>query len=223
MNEKRMYKICWIIVFIVLYFVFCFSAVKVLGISFDFPASIQKNYPKYLIETNDKMITSMVEFQNLTKNAKRVFSDEEKEKISKSIQDKNNIMINLQKHPPNSANSAYDSLYKDVLKTYAMYIQGEVMRMEYISAYKKEYTPEEKKQGLVASDETYVMGVQLCDMMGNAILENTSAINKIKNTNIQSKYSAESLEEFSKEIETKKSSSSSVNSKTTVSSSGNVK
>jgi hypothetical protein len=63
------------------------------------------------------------------------------------------------------------------------------------------------------------MGVKLCDMMGNVILENPTAINKIKNTNIKSRYSSISLSDFENKI---KSTSSSVSSSSTNTSSSSL-
>ena len=112
-------------------------------------------------------------------------------------------MKQLQKNPPNVSNKDYLEIYKDYLKLYAFYIQGEVMRIEYISAYKPEYTKEEIQNNLVANDETYILGVELCNMMGTMILENPIIVNKIHNTTANSKHEVIPLEEWREEVSKK--------------------
>lgn len=170
--------------------------VDIRGLEIKFPAKIQENYAEYLIKQNDKFVDKMLEFEDFTKEYKREFSEEELNLIAKNIEDKNNIMIDLQQNPPDYSNKEYAEIYKDILKVYAFYIQGEVLRVEYISNYKSEYTMEEIKAGKDAKEETYIMGVQLCNMMGSLILENPTIVNEIKDTNIPTRYETEPIEEW---------------------------
>ena len=163
-------------------------------------AAIQSNYAKYMIDMNDEFIDYMIEFEELLKTPQREYSKEELDVIAKNLENQNNIVKRLQENPPNTNNKDYLEVYKDYLKMYAFYIQGEVMRVEYVSAYKKEYTPEEEANNLTANDETYIMGIELCNMMGAMVLENHVIVNKIRDTKIDSKHDIIPLEEWQQQV-----------------------
>ena len=164
---------------------------------------IQDNYPQYMVDINDEFIGYMLEFEKLLEEPQREYSEEELKAISDNLEKQNNVMIKLQKTPPNGANKDYLGVYKDYLKLYAFYIQGEVMRVEYVSAYRNQYTQEEIQNGLSANEETYVIGIELCNMMGTLILENPIIVNKIHNTNADSIYDVINLEEWKESVSEK--------------------
>jgi len=192
--------VTWIISFIVSYLlvmsIYIGYCVNSRGLQIKFPQKIQTNYAKYLVEENDKFVDNMIEFETLLKTYKREFSNTELDVINKNVEAKNNIMIDLQKNPPDYTNKDYSEVYKDILKVYAFYIQGEVMRVEYISAYKNDYTMEEIKAGTDAKEEKYTMGIQLCNMMGSMVLEDPNIINKIKTTTVVSRHPAQPLSDW---------------------------
>ena len=180
-----------------------FFNVEVRGMKITNVGKIQDDYPQYMVNINDEFVDYMIEFEELVKEPQRVYSEDEITAISENLTKQNNLMIELQKNPPNVNNKDYLEIYKDYLKLYAFYIQGEVMRVEYVSAYKTEYTPEEIQSGLIANEETYILGVELCNMMGTMILENPIIVNKIHNTNAQSKHEVIPLDEWQEEVSKK--------------------
>ena len=180
-----------------------FYNINVRGMTITNVAKIQDNYPAYMVKINDEFVDYMVEFEDLLKEPRRVYSKEELQKISENMNNQNKLMITLQKNPPNKDNKDYLEVYKDYLKLYAFYIQGEVMRVEFVSAYKEEYTQEEIRDNLVASEENYIIGIELCNMMGTMILENPVIVNKIHNTDVQSKHDVIPLDEWKEEVSKK--------------------
>lgn len=180
-----------------------FFNVEVRGMKITNVGKIQADYPQYMVDINDEFVDYMLEFEEFLSEPQRVYSEEELAAISKNLSKQNNLMIELQKNPPNVNNKDYLEIYKDYLKLYAFYIQGEVMRVEFVSAYKSEYTPEEIQNGLVASEETYILGIELCNMMGAMILENPIIVNKIHNTDAQSKHDVIPLDEWREEVSQK--------------------
>ena len=192
-----------ILFFALIMTVYYFYNINVRGMTITNVAKIQDNYPAYMVKINDKFVDYMVEFEDLLKEPRRVYSKEELQKISENMNNQNKLMIALQKNPPNKDNKDYLEVYKDYLKLYAFYIQGEVMRVEFVSAYKEEYTQEEIRDNLVASEENYIIGIELCNMMGTMILENPVIVNKIHNTDFQSKHDVIPLDEWKEEVSKK--------------------
>ena len=192
-----------ILFFALIMTVYYFYNINVRGMTITNIAKIQDNYPAYMVKINDKFVDYMVEFEDLLKEPRRVYSKEELQKISENMNNQNKLMIALQKNPPNKDNKDYLEVYKDYLKLYAFYIQGEVMRVEFVSAYKEEYTQEEIRDNLVASEENYIIGIELCNMMGTMILENPVIVNKIHNTDFQSKHDVIPLDEWKEEVSKK--------------------
>ena len=204
---KLKYFICTILltilflsIFIGGYFVY---SMNYRGMNITNVGKIQDNYPQYMVDINDEFISYMLEFENLLAEPQREYSAEELKAISDNLEKQNDIMIRLQKTPPNGDNKDYLGIYKDYLKLYAFYIQGEVMRVEYVSAYRNQYTQEEIQNGLSANEETYVIGIELCNMMGTLILENPIIVNKVHNTNAESIYDVIDLEEWQEEVSEK--------------------
>ena len=192
-----------ILFFALIMTVYYFYNINVRGMTITNIAKIQDNYPAYMVKINDEFVDYMVEFEDLLKEPRRVYSKEELQKISENMNNQNKLMIALQKNPPNKDNKDYLEVYKDYLKLYAFYIQGEVMRVEFVSAYKEEYTQEEIRDNLVASEENYIIGIELCNMMGTMILENPVIVNKIHNTDFQSKHDVIPLDEWKEEVSKK--------------------
>lgn len=178
--------------------------------------AIQDNYAKYMVEKNDEFIDYMLEFEEMMSTPQRMYSEEEVSELSKNLVKQNALMKTLQKNPPNTENKDYLEIYKDYLKLYAFYIQGEVMRVEYVSAYKPEYTLEEIQNGTDAKDETYIMGVELCNMMGALILENSILVNEIRGTNYNSKFDIIPLDEWRAEVEEKRAAYEALNESSSV-------
>ena len=204
---KLKYFICTILltilflsIFIGGYFVY---SINFRGMNITNVGKIQDNYPQYMVDINDEFIGYMLEFEKLLEEPQREYSEEELKAISDNLEKQNNVMIKLQKTPPNGANKDYLGVYKDYLKLYAFYIQGEVMRVEYVSAYRNQYTQEEIQNGLSANEETYVIGIELCNMMGTLILENPIIVNKVHNTNADSIYDVINLEEWKESVSEK--------------------
>lgn len=196
--SRRKYLLIWYFSFFVIFslimtvYVYDFSTKHNLKIYFN--EKIQENYEKHLIDINDKFIDLMLEFEDLIENPNREYSETELKKLSNNLSNKNELLKDLQKTPPNNKNSHLSEIYKDILKLYAFYIQGEVMRFEYVNYYQENYSDEEIENELVAKDESLIMGTQLVNMMGALILENPLIINAISNTNIESKYKTKEIE-----------------------------
>ena len=206
MTKKKYYigvSILMTVFFFLIMTGYYFYNVEVRGMRITNIEKIQKNYPQYMVDINDEFVDYMLEFEELVKEPRRVYSKDELAKISENLSKQNDIMTRLQKNPPNAENRDYLEIYKDYLKLYAFYIQGEVMRVEYISAYKDEYTQEEIQNNLAANDETYILGVELCNMMGTMILENPIIVNKIHNTTANSKHEVIPLDEWREEVSAK--------------------
>lgn len=195
LNEKRQrdakrFFLLWLRRFIICYFaimaiyftyVFAIKKTKV-----TFIGNIQRNYAKFLVEQNDEFVNYMIEFEDLTSKTNDEYSDEEKDLIKQNLEKQNAFLSNLQKRAPNDSNSDYLDLYQDMLQIFAFYIQGEVMKAEYCYAYSNNYTLENKYSDKNVGMETYTMGQELCNMMGNMILNNFRYINEIRGTNYQS-------------------------------------
>ena len=192
-----------ILFFALIMTVYYFYNINVRGMTITNVAKIQDNYPAYMVKINDEFVDYMVEFEDLLKEPRRVYSKEELQKISENMNNQNKLMITLQKNPPNKDNKDYLEVYKDYLKLYAFYIQGEVMRVEFVSAYKEEYTQEEIRDNLVASEENYIIGIELCNRMGTMILENPVLVNKSHHTDVQSKHDVIPLDEWKEEVSKK--------------------
>ena len=62
------------------------------------------------------------------------------------------------------------------------------MIAEYCYAYTDNYTLENEYSDKAVSIEKYTMGKEMCNMMGNMVLNNYRYINDIRGTNYQSKY-----------------------------------
>ena len=177
------------IIGLLIYFAYLFFA---LGISIRYTGWIQRNYAKYLIETNDEFVDYMINFNNLTNETNRVYSDSEKKAITLCLEEQNKLLTELQKTSPNEKNTDYIDIYQDMLQTYAFYIQGEIMKAEYCYSYTDNFTIENSSSN-GKNIETYTMGDELCNMMGNVILNNYTYINAIRNTSITSKHNIQAV------------------------------
>jgi hypothetical protein len=168
-----------------IYFIWLFA---IQGATIQFNTNIQKNYAKFLVSQNDEFVTYMMEFEALTSETGREYSSAEKEAIKNNLVKQNELLKSLQKKSPEDKNNDYIDLYQDTLQLYAFYIQGEVMIAEYCYAYTDNYTLEDQYSNSSSSLEQYTMGKELCNMMGNMILNNYKYINEIRNTDIKSKH-----------------------------------
>lgn len=134
----------------------------------------QHNYAKFLIKNNDKMIELMFYFEDNSPKEKE-YTEEDKEALSNKIIEQNDLVKYLQENPPDEKNQDYLEIYTDLLKSYAFFIQGEIMEME-------------KIYGETDRMEKMILGQNLQNMMGNVIIELNDKINAIRGTNIKYKY-----------------------------------
>lgn len=134
----------------------------------------QHNYAKFLIKNNDKMIELMFYFEDNSPKEKE-YTEEDKEALSNKIIEQNDLVKYLQENPPDEKNQDYLEIYNDLLKSYAFFIQGEIMEME-------------KIYGETDRMEKMILGQNLQNMMGNVIIELNDKINAIRGTNIKYKY-----------------------------------
>ena len=134
----------------------------------------QYNYAKFLINNNDKMIELMFYFEENSPKEKE-YTEEDKEALSNNIIEQNDLVKYLQENPPDEKNQDYLEIYNDLLKSYAFFIQGEIMEME-------------KIYGETDRMEKMILGQNLQNMMGNVIIELNDKINAIRGTNIKYKY-----------------------------------
>lgn len=141
--------------------------------------NIQKEYAKFLIEINDDFIDKMVLFEKIAVDGKPLenYTEEEKMAIKDIIISENNILSRLQNTKPIESNLDYEELYNDISKSYALYIQGQIMKMEYIY---------QTTEGL--SDERFTIGDSVTTLVGNFIIEYDQLINNIRNTDYYMKY-----------------------------------
>jgi hypothetical protein len=170
---------------IAIYFIYLFAFQ---GFSISYVGNVQREYGKFLVESNDEFIGYMVEFEVLTQKVDSVYSESEKEQIRENLERQNNFLKKMQKHAPNDKNQDYMDIYQDMLQIYAFFIQGEIMQAEYCYNYDSNFTLENAFSGSEVSLEQYTMGKELCNMMGNMILNNYKYINEIRNTTYTSKY-----------------------------------
>ena len=142
--------------------------------------NIENEYGRFLIEINDEFIENMVSFDDTAKEGKSYeeYSDFEKEKLSNIIVAEGNLMSRLENTKPSDKNIDYQELYQNMLKSYALYVQGQVMKMDYI------YQTEE---GM--SEERFTLGDSLTTLIGNFIIEYNQITNNIRNTSYSYKYS----------------------------------
>lgn len=167
------------------YFVYVFA---IQGATISLVGNIQKKYAKYLVEQSDVFVDYMIDFNLMTSDTKREYTENEKIQIKENLEKQNEFLANLQKRAPNETNSDYRDLYQDMLQIFAFYIQGETMMAEYCYSYSDNYTLENEYSDQNVGLETYTMGKELCNMMGNMILNNFRYINEIRGTEYQSKH-----------------------------------
>lgn len=142
--------------------------------------NIENEYGRFLIEINDEFIENMISFDDTAYEGKSYdeYSDFEKEKLSNIIVAEGNLISRLENTKPSDKNIDYQDLYQNMLKSYALYIQGQVMKMDYI------YQTEE---GM--SEERFTLGDSLTTLIGNFIIEYNQITNKVRNTSYNYKYS----------------------------------
>ena len=166
-----------------IYFVYVFA---VQGVQISWVGDVQRNYAKFLVKQNDEFVNYMIEFEDLTSKTGSEYTEEEKALIKANLEKQNEFLSKLQKRSPSESNADYLDLYQDMLQIFAFYIQGEVMKAEYCYAYSDNYTLENQYSDNTAGMETYTMGQELCNLMGNMILNNFRYINEVRGTNYQS-------------------------------------
>lgn len=163
------------------------------GLNISYVGNIQKNYAKFLINQNDTFIDYMIEFEALTVDTEVEYSANRKAAIKENLEKQNAFLKKLQKLPPDQTNTDYLDLYQDMLQIFAFYIQGEVMKAEYCYSYDPNATLESQFTNSAASKENYTMGQELCNMMGNMILNNFKYINAIRDTAFKSKHNIQEM------------------------------
>lgn len=143
------------------------------------PYDIQKEYARFLIELNDDFIDKMVMFEEVVDISKKPedYTDNEKEKINNIVIAENTILSRLDSTPPNKDNKDFEKIYENMKESFALYIQGQLMKVEYI------YQTSES-----ISDEKFVLGDSVTNLIGNFIIEYNELSNSIRNTDYKMKY-----------------------------------
>jgi hypothetical protein len=168
-----------------IFFIYLFA---VQGLNIQWVGGVQRNYGKFLVKQNDKFITQMIEFEALTSQTGVVYSETDKAAIAANLEKQNEFLRTMQKLSPNEDNADYLDIYQDMLQIYAFYIQGEVMKAEYCYNYDNNHVLENEYTNNTTGLETYTIGQELCNMMGNMILNNFKDINQVRGTNYESKH-----------------------------------
>ena len=90
--------------------------------------SIENEYGRFLIEINDDFIENMISFDETAYEGKTFdeYTDFEKEKLSNIIVAEGNLISRLENTRPSDANLDYEELYENMLKSYALYLQGQL-------------------------------------------------------------------------------------------------
>lgn len=199
-EKKQPKKIHWILRFFILYLIFLIGyslyLYCVMDVRISLKENYQTNYGQYLINTQDKMVEHSLNFNSMVEDTERVYTDTEKDKIKDELVSQNDLLKNLQLNPPNSDNQDYALIYKDILKIFGFYIQGETMQAEYIYGYKNDYIADEKFSDSTTKIETYTMGTSLCNLMGNMMLNNYKYINDVRKTDYSSKYNIQPVDDL---------------------------
>ena len=171
-------------IFILLFFIGLFALYKYLNYTEGFtiyfsPYNIQNQYARFLIDINDDFIDKMVMFENIVKSNSKVedYSDYEKEQLSDIIVAENSILSRLMNTAPNDANLDYQDLYDNITQSYALYIQGQLMKMEWIL---------QTQDGM--DEERYILGDSVTNLMGNFIIEYNAISNAVRETTFDCKY-----------------------------------
>lgn len=141
---------------------------------------IQTEYARFLIDINEEFIDKMLMYEDVVRNKQTFedYSEFEKEKLSDIIIAENSILSRLKNTAPNDKNLDYNELYDNITKSYALYIQGQLMQMEYIL---------QTDEGL--DGERFTLGESITNLMGNFIIEYGVLSNEIRDTDYELKYS----------------------------------
>lgn len=141
---------------------------------------IQTEYARFLIDINEEFIDKMLMYEDVVRNKQTFedYSEFEKEKLSDIIIAENSILSRLKNTAPSDKNLDYNELYDNITKSYALYIQGQLMQMEYIL---------QTDEGL--DGERFTLGESITNLMGNFIIEYGVLSNKIRETDYELKYS----------------------------------
>lgn len=142
--------------------------------------NIQNEYARFLIEVNDDFIDKMVMFEDIVRDKEtyKDYSDFEKQQLSDIIVTENSILSRLANTPPTDANLDYRELHENISESYALYIQGQLMKMEYIL---------QTENGM--DSERFTLGDSVTNLVGNFIIEYNGISNEIRETSYTSKYS----------------------------------
>lgn len=143
--------------------------------------NIQDEYARFLVETNDNFIDKMLMFEDIVREKEDYteYSDEDKEILKNIILSENSILSRLNNTKPNKEKNAdYEDLFDNMTYAYALYIQGQLMKMEYIL---------QTKDGL--DIERYTLGESITNLIGNFIIEYAAIANEVRNTSYESNYS----------------------------------
>ena len=145
------------------------------------PYNIQDEYAHFLVDVNDDFVKKMLMFEDIVRNKETYedYDEDDIEYLSNVILAENNILSRLKNTPPDSKlNFDYQELYDNITYAYALYIQGQLMKMEYIM---------QTKDGL--EFERYTIGESVTNLMGNFIIEYSALSNKVRGTSFASEYS----------------------------------
>lgn len=142
--------------------------------------SLENEYGRFLIEINDKFIENMISFDDTSSEGKDFseYTDFDKEKLSNIIIAEGNLISRLENTAPSDKNLDYKELYQNMLESYALYIQGQVMKMDYIY---------QTQEGM--DSERFTLGDSLTTLIGNFIIEYNVLVNNVRNTDYDFTYS----------------------------------
>ena len=141
----------------------------------------ENEYGRFLIEQNDAFIENMVAFDNTAKVSRDYssYSEAEKKELSNIVVAEGEIISRMENNAPSDKNADYEELYTNMLKSYALYIQGQSMELEYIY---------QTAEGI--DNERFTLGESVTKLLGNFIIEYNPIVNDIRGTDYYYKYSA---------------------------------
>ena len=141
----------------------------------------ENEYGKFLIEINDSFIENMISFDDTAREERDYssYSETEKKQLSNVIVAEGELISRMENTPPSDKNADYEELYTNMLKSYALYIQGQTMKLDYIF---------QTQEGM--DSERFTLGESITKLVGNFIIEYSPIVNNVRGTDYYYKYSA---------------------------------
>lgn len=142
----------------------------------------QENYPKYLVDLNNKFVRNMYDFlQDIGKvdtMEASVGRDSLLENIGKYIVVQNELVDDMIENSPNESNQDYFNLVDQMRYTYLFMLHGEIDILEQM------YEPNADKRETTKLQTGYAMQ----NVMGEIILQFPTVINQIRDTDYKADY-----------------------------------